>query len=239
MTNRRGQMVTYKYDKLGRLLKKYDPTANDSVTFAYSVAKNNVQTVADEWTGSSHVVTETTYGDSSGWTDSVRTYVFRTNKTYTQQYWPTKRFQLDSVTVGGSALTFTWAKQNFVWDTTTGLLDSSYVNSNGMRYHHTTEGLVDSTYYSGGAVQFDSVMDTHQPMLTKFTSSSLDTAFHRAYLYDSAGAWPSSTIHAAGRRESTKCSTMRWARSCGRCWVPAARATAARRTSPIAISTQV
>ena len=187
MTNRRGEKVTYKYDKLGRLLKKYDPVANDSLVFGVPVAKDDLKRGATEWVGSGAVETDTTYQDSTGWTDSVKTDLIAAGKKYVNRYWPAPvptRFGH-----GGREyhiLNFTWAKQKFVWDTITGFLDSSYVNTNGTRYHYTTESLVDSTYYSGGAVQFDTVMDTHQRILTKFTASSLDTAFHRMYLYDSA-----------------------------------------------------
>ena len=188
VTNRRGQTVTYKYDLLGRLVQKVDPVAGDTVKYAYHTGRNSVWVAASVWTATGRPMeADTTYADSTGWTDSVKTFISATNKTYTQHYWPNGRYQLDSVTVGGSPLTYTWATQRFVWDSLTGLLDSSYINTSGTRYHYTVERLLDSTYYAGGAVQFDTVMDTHQRILTKFTAASLDTAFHRAYLYDSAG----------------------------------------------------
>jgi RHS repeat-associated protein len=187
ITNRRAQRLVMKYDKLGRLIYKYDPAAGDTVKIAYSTSLAGSWLAQSVWTAAGRLETDTTYMDSTSWTDSVKTYITAINKTYVQHYKKTIRNQLDSVWVTGVTLSPTWATQRFVWDTITGLRDSSYINSNGTRYHYNVEELVDSTYYSGGAVRFDTVMDTHQLITTKFSQASLDTAFHRAYMYDSAG----------------------------------------------------
>ena len=101
ITNRRGARLSYRYDALGRLLAEHDPTAGDSSNFAYSIQKNNVTTA--RWNA---LERDTLYSDSTGWRDSVKTYIPATGKTYTQHYKPTQRFQLDSAWETGSTLNF-------------------------------------------------------------------------------------------------------------------------------------
>jgi len=182
--NRRGNLLTFRYDALGRLVAKHDPVAGDSATFAYSVKPNAVVSVAVN-----ALETDSAYADSTGWTDSVKTFIGLTNKTYTQHYKQTDRHQLDSVWVTGSPLTFTWANTRFAWDTLTAMRDSTFINGNGIRHHYTVEYLRDSTIFPGGVVRIDSVgaMETHQRTATRYSVQSLDTAFFRAYSYDGSG----------------------------------------------------
>ena len=92
-TNRRGKLLTYRYDALDRLLAKHDPVAADSATYSYSVGVNNIQRVA-----TNALETDTYYGDSTGWTDSVKTYVPATRTKPTPNiYKQADLGQLDSV----------------------------------------------------------------------------------------------------------------------------------------------
>ena len=69
-TNRRGQMVSWRYDSLGRIVKYRDPTAGvDSVeVFQYSDAPGAVW-VSD----SNQIAVNRSYVDINGWLDSTIT----------------------------------------------------------------------------------------------------------------------------------------------------------------------
>jgi len=190
--NRRGQLMTYRYDALGRLLAKHDPAAADSSTYAYSINRTRSITVAQD-----SVETDSTYAGPSGWVDSVKTVIIGTaggNKVFTQHYNQTDRHQLAADTMKSTSPNFTWAQTRFVWDTLTGMRDSTFINSTPLRHHYTVEYVGDSTIYPLNVVQLDSVgsMESHQRSATHYmrsgsTFTMLDTTFSRAYTYDNSG----------------------------------------------------
>jgi len=192
MKNRRGALLTYRYDQLGRLLAKHDPTAGDSSTFSYSINRTRSIAVAQD-----SIEVDSAYADPSGWTDSVKTVLIGTsgsNKTYTRHYYQTDRHQFAADTMKSTSPNFTWAQTRFVWDTLTGMRDSTYINSTPIRHHYTVEYMGDSTIYPFGVVRVDSVggMESHQRTATHYMRhgsifNMLDTTFSRAYTYDNSG----------------------------------------------------
>ena len=188
-TNRRNQSVTFTYDPLGRPLSK-GGTGVVAATYTYSSNRRVV-------TGSNAVAATTQYYSSTGWLDSVVTSFPGAGQTFRLGYGPTPVQQLASIIIQGRPTAPSFAMRTYVWDTTSAMLVAAVTNTDTVALGYDGDAQVETMNYGGGAAIGIRRNGQHLIDSTRFTipyggrpptpTPLLDSAFARAYGYDSIG----------------------------------------------------
>jgi RHS repeat-associated protein len=182
-TNRRGTPITIGYDSLHRITSQSDSTS-PSIALSYS-SPGHVRVI-----GIGNAITiDSSFlspASQSVWVDSAVTWLGgkRFRRFYHHNY---AHGQIDSVNVsmsGASPIDF--ASERYFYGSSSSLLDSMWIDTLRTRFHHNADQLRDSTRFAGVTSRVDSLTSQHVVFKSRFTSTALDTAFYRAYIYDSA-----------------------------------------------------
>lgn len=176
-TNRRGQIVDYRYDAVARLVSKRGVSvATDS--FAYSSDDRRLM-------ASSAVSLDSLYLNTSGQPDSAVTWLG--GKRYRRQYRWNGNGALDSVGVSTtSAIVF--AQTRYVQPR--GLLDTLRFNGQAIRYGYNAEFQRISTLFpvsTPGVTRSEYYTSLHQRYRTSFNGAAIDAALWRNYIFDERG----------------------------------------------------
>lgn len=176
-TNRRGQIVDYRYDAAGRIVSKRGVNAATD-SFAYSPDDRKVM-------ASSAVSIDSVYLNTYGQPDSAVTWL--AGKRYRRQYRWNGNGALDSVGVSTtSAIVF--AQTRYVQPT--GLLDTLRINGQAIRYSYNKEFQRTSTAFPAGSpnvTRSEFYTSLHQRYRTTFNNGGINNALWRNYSFDERG----------------------------------------------------
>jgi RHS repeat-associated protein len=176
-TNRRGQIVDYRYDAVGRLVSKRGTNvAGDSIWYSADDRQvRGMSSWSDDWT----------YFKANGQPDSTRIYL--AGVAYRFKYRWSAKGMLDSlriVTDGWAA----FAQRRYFRPT--GLLDSMKVNGQKIAFTYDKEFQRLTTTFPVGSplvTRSEAYTNLHQRYRTSFNNAGIDAALWRNYLYDARG----------------------------------------------------
>ena len=173
--NRRGSWISQQWDKLGRVTSVRDTTGTaDSLWYSADGRK----IIASNAVSVDTLVT----GDRG--LDSVTTAI--AGKFFRRVHTATSGTTSDTTRLTNTGGSGTLHDRIRFWSQARGVLDSLYVGTTPYRFGYTNEALPDSLSYSG-LYRIDSLTSTHQIYARRYSVATVDTAFRRAYQYDSLG----------------------------------------------------
>ncbi len=183
VTNRRGQQITYGYDRIGRDTAVHRPAAfsGDADTLEimqYSISGDLAVTHDMVSTDSSF------YSDAFGWLDSTTTHIH--GKSFRRYYHHDNLGRVDSVGLKTTATAFTPNNRHYFFNASSGLLDSLRLGgSSRALFGYDADRRRDTVTYPSSVMRVDSTTDTDQ--LVSSTWSGLTSALSRSYGYDPTG----------------------------------------------------
>lgn len=180
-TNRRGETVDLRYDRLGRVVSKRG-TNVVADSFAYSADHRRL-------VGINAVSLDSIFLSSALFPDSVVTRLG--GQRFRLHYRANPTFQLDSIGIA-TASGITFANRRYYWNPAHEQLDSVRVGTALVKFTRTDDRWDDTTMFPGRIKRIDSYTSLHAPYQTKFDDpdhfpSSVEFSLWRGYATDSLG----------------------------------------------------
>ena len=172
-TNRRGQQLSYTYDVLNRVTSK---TGTNTTSDYYEYSSDGLKMVARN-----AISTDSIFFRKSGWVDSVVTRIG--GRRFNRIYRPNNIQQLDSIRIATDA-GVTFADRHYGWNRETGELDTVTVNNQTTRFVRNKDLLPRQTVWPA-VTRTEQWTAIHRPGEQAFSVPAIDSAFYRAYSFDS------------------------------------------------------